>query len=113
MTIPDNMSRVTVRGKFARLNGSPMQGQISFTPSERFIKNRSARVMITSAVFTADLNADGYFEIELPATDDPDLDPTNFTYVVREPTGRVYRVDVPLNATGGVLDLIHMSGRPL
>lgn len=109
MTIPVNMSLVTIQGKFILLDGTPMSGQVAFSPSASVILNRNADVIISGAVFIAPLDASGFFEISIPATDDPDLDPINFTYAVQEPTGRSYHISVPMNAAGGVIDLIDVS----
>ena len=51
---------------------------------------------------------DGYFAIRLPATDDPDVNPTNFTYNVSEPTGRTYNILVPKDTP-----LLNKPGDPL
>lgn len=107
MTLPGNMSLVTVYGRFIRLNGTPQVGQVSFSPSVSVILNRAADVIISGAVFTATLDSTGYFEINLPATDDPDLDPTGFTYTVSEPSGRAaYAMALPMGVPGGRVDLI-------
>jgi hypothetical protein len=48
--------------------------------------------------FTATPNgADGYFAVQLPATDDPQINPSGWTYQVTEPTGRTYNITVPYN----------------
>lgn len=103
------MSLVTIQGRFILLDGTPMSGAVSFSPSVAVILNRNADVIISGAVFTAPLDADGFFSLDIPATDDEDLDPVNFTYAVQEPTGRSYHISVPSNVAGNVIDLIDIA----
>lgn len=106
------MSLVTIQGRFILLDGTPMVGSVSFAPSVAVILNRDADVIISGAVFTAELDATGFFQISIPATDDENLDPTLFTYRVQEPTGRTYSISVPENVAGGVIDLIDVQPVP-
>jgi nitrous oxidase accessory protein NosD len=54
-----------------------------------------ALTIIRATSFKKLLGTRGNFAIELPVTDDVDLDPPLFSYRVTEPTGRVYSIAVP------------------
>jgi hypothetical protein len=61
--------------------------------------------------FVAVLDATGYFTIDLPATDDADIVPVNFTYRVREffTRGRDYDIFVPAAKAGTGIDIATVS----
>src|SRR5436190_15034517 len=98
MTFPLNYARVWIRGRFidlARAAGDQvhigLQGEVTFTPSPGVLLDAGTGQIIASASFRATPAArDGYFQIKLPATDDPDINPAGWTYQVKEPSGRVY-----------------------
>ena len=56
----------------------------------------------------------GAFSVILPATNDPDIVPTTFTYTVEEsfPGGRTYTISVPYDTVGS-LDLADISPNPV
>lgn len=104
MALPDNITTVWVRGS---IDG---RGRVTFQPSPSALIDPAARrVIATSAPFVAVLDSDGEFAIELPATDDPDVQPTGWTYEVRTPTGRAFPMALPhatpvLSSPGDPLD---------
>ncbi|MEU4066676.1 hypothetical protein AB0F25_30560 [Streptomyces wedmorensis] len=83
MPLPDNISKVTVTGKYLDIFGMPIVGKVQFTIKPVLIDG-GAKVVIVPRVVEAVLKSDGSFSVELPATDDPDLNPTNFTITVTE-----------------------------
>lgn len=115
---PGNLARVWVRGRLINLAkaaaGDPNPGlaehPITFTPRAGVLVDRGSQQVLTTGSFTAfPAKNDGYFQIQLPATDDPDVTPTDWTFQVVEPTGRSYDLWVPentpiLNAPGDRLD---------
>lgn len=106
---PSNYSRIWVRGTFIDLGGDPMQGKVTFSPSPAVLLNSAARFIIGTKPFDTLLDPySGYFAIQLPATDDPDITPVNFTYLVSEPTGRKYNITVPYNTP-----ILNEPGNPL
>lgn len=103
MALPTNLSTVRVTGTFVTYDGQGVQGSVSFTPSlpasNPLLDATEPTVIVPSRV-TAGLDASGHFEIDLPATDDPDVVPDGFTYHVVEDFGslgkREYDIDLPL-----------------
>lgn len=115
---PENFTRVWVRGRIIDLaavtrgddtiglNATP----VSFTPSTRVLLDASTGQVISSAapIQVYPQGLDGYFAINLPATDDPDINPVGWTYRVVEPTGRQFDMDVPYDTP-----VIHDAEDPL
>lgn len=96
MALPANYTRVWIRGTFINLDGTPMKGKVTFAPSPGVLLDRASRHIIGAKPFDALLSNDsGYFEIQLPSTNDPDITPVSFTYSVTEPTGRKYNISIP------------------
>lgn len=99
-------NKVRLTGKYADAKGTPLTGSILFTPSVR-VADVTDRVMVVPVTFEAVLDADGAFSIELPATDDPDIVPSGFTYtVVEEITGgQRYSIELSITAPPEGIDL--------
>jgi hypothetical protein len=106
MTFPiPNYSRIWVRGRFVDLAKAAqllasygLTGPVKFTPSPRVLLDVGTKQIISTSAFSVAPSAtDGYFAIQLPATDDPDINPSGWTYAVTEPTGRSYNIVVPIN----------------
>lgn len=83
MPLPDNISKVTVTGKYLDIFGLPIVGKVQFTIKPVLVDG-GAKVVIVPRVVEAVLDKAGAFSVDLPATDDPDLNPTNFTITVTE-----------------------------
>lgn len=94
---PADWQRIWVIGQYIDMTGAPLRGRVTFTANVagRRLIDRAHRLIITTAVFTADLDTTGYFEVQIPAGDDPDLNPTGFNYSVTDPTGQ-YLINVPI-----------------
>lgn len=103
MAFPANYTRVWVRGRFVDFGKAArgetnvgLTGQVQFIPSPSVLLNADLKQIVGTKRLSATPAAlDGYFAIELPSTDDPDLNPVDFTYEVIEPTGRRYNIVVP------------------
>lgn len=118
MTYPiPNYSRIWVRGRIIDLGKAVTEqskygvsGSVTFTPSVKVLVNTETQQIIASSPFRVNVNdTNGYFQIQLPASDDPDVTPTNFTYNVSEPsTGRSYNILVPQNTP-----VLNKPGDPL
>ncbi|MGW8767671.1 collagen-like triple helix repeat-containing protein [Streptomyces sp. NPDC055815] len=96
--LPDTIPTVTVRGRFLAPNGVPLSGAIVFRAPAQ-LTFPQADVILGGPV-TVQLDAQGAFEVTLPATDAPDLDPSGWAYIVTEqlagiPVGRSYNVLLP------------------
>lgn len=103
MTLPSNVNYGTVTGRFllgyadgvdSNLfpDGAPAKGTVLFTPSAEYLKNLTASpapVTILPATIECDLDSEGYLlgsdgtrGVRLVATDDPDNNPTQWTWRV-------------------------------
>ena len=72
------MSRVTLTGKFTRIDGTPATGTVRVTPSRSPIMDSAGRVVI-SGPQSFPVQSGGLLEVEIPASNDPDLG-APFTY---------------------------------
>lgn len=92
MAVPASVSTGTVTGTFVSTTGEPKSGRVWFTPSFDSGIVAGDNVIVLPERAGAALDANGHFEIVLVATNDPDLVPLNFTYVV---SFDLSRVDLP------------------
>jgi hypothetical protein len=83
MAMPANVTTVVVAGTFITPEGNPSTGTVTFTPS-RWLNNPGADVAIPNSSVTKTLGTAGDFLVTLPVTDDADLEPANWFYVVSE-----------------------------
>jgi hypothetical protein len=90
-----NLSTVTVGGQYVDVAGNPIAGQVKFTPRAVLVDGVANQIVIPNTI-TVDLDATGTFTVLLPATNDADLSPVNFTYRVEEAFsgGRVYDIQL-------------------
>ena len=113
MTFPvSTFNRVWVRGRMVDLDkmalGESQYGaerDVIFTPnvSPPVLLSMSTGHIIAARPFSASPSpVDGYFAIQVPCTDDPDINPIDWTYTVQEPSGRVYPIEVSI--TTPILD---------
>jgi hypothetical protein len=98
-------SRLT--GRFVDILGQPIQGYITLTPSAAAVLDSLNNVVVLPATRKVTLDATGAFDVVIPATDDPDMNPTNFTYTVQEVVhgGRSYSINAPMNKTQDLADI--------
>lgn len=110
MTSVHDLNYITVHGKYESYLGTPLSGSVSFTPSTVLL-DLNADVIMMPVTFTATLDSAGFFSIDLPATDDPDITPTNWSYAVQEnvPSGRRYNIQVPYTSSGGAISLLALA----
>jgi len=108
MPLPVDYGTGTVTGTFTDTNGDPVVGTISFTPS-------ASRLLGTGAVILGDpvvvpLDDAGSLTVILPASDDPNVSPTDFTYRVDETfvgtVGSTYFIDVLEGVTLDLADVL-------
>lgn len=106
MALPDQITPITVTGRYALPDGSAASGSVKFTPS---IAAAAAGVVLPVSPLTVALDADGAFSVILAATDDADWSASGFTYEVTErihgARERTYNIEVPGDSPGGGLDL--------
>ena len=110
MALPASIDRVEVRGSYVDLTGAPVSGTLEFTISPAALIAIPELTFVMPLLLRADIDRDtGRVSILLPATDDPDVTPTAFTYQVTERlrgvTGRTYSISVPIAARFSGIDL--------
>lgn len=96
--LPEGIPTVRVTGRFLTPAGQPLAGQVVFR-SPGMVTFGEFDVIL-GGVVTAPLDANGAFEVELPATDAPGMNPSGWSYSVAEQlTGvsmsRTYQVLLP------------------
>ena len=104
-----NWSGVRVSGRFVSIDGLPLAGSLVFAARVTQTKDLAAQVTVIGAPIRVNLDDSGAFTIVLPATDDPDLNPTDFTYRVTEhfSNGLAYDIALPLAAPD--VDIIDLA----
>jgi hypothetical protein len=102
-TVPpvDSLTRVTVTGTLTTDSGGYQVGAVRFIP---VLYSASGHYIYAGAALVAALVA-GQFSIPLPGTDDPATITPGFVYLVLEPSGAQYLINVPIASPGGTLDL--------
>lgn len=108
MPLPADFQTVPVTGKYVLLDGSPATGTVKFT-GKTVLTSAGTDTLVIPASITATLDGNGAFAVNLPATDDPDITPANWTYTVAEQftngTGRTFDMDVPISMIGTGIDI--------
>lgn len=105
MPLTPNWTVIPVGTTYVDVEGNPIAGQVKFTPRAIVTDAVYGQIIISNTI-TATLDNTGSFVVYLPATDDPDVVPNGFTYLVEEafPNGRTYDIEVP-QSTVGTLNL--------
>jgi hypothetical protein len=111
MALASSLTTVQITGNYVDFEGNPIQGQIRFTLGD-VLRNGTDDQMVAPSSIVVALSS-GAFSVTLPATNDPDVVPVNFTYTVEEsfPGGRNYTISVPYDTVGS-LDLADLSPTP-
>jgi hypothetical protein len=103
MPLPANVTTVTVVGTYLTPDGQPSTGTVSFKPSA-WLTNSGDNSAIPNSTVTKALDAAGSFSVVLPITDDPDLAPGAWSYVVEERIEGLtnwYTILIPSSIAGG------------
>ncbi|CAL9528478.1 right-handed parallel beta-helix repeat-containing protein [Streptomyces sp. enrichment culture] len=98
MALPEGIPTVTVTGRYLSPDGRPLAGQVVFRAPA--LVTFADQDVIVGGPVTAPLDASGAFEVELPATDAPGMNPAGWSYSVAEQlvgvaANRVYNVLLP------------------
>ena len=111
MALASSLTTVQITGNYVDFEGNAIQGQVRFTLGD-VLRNGTDDQMVPPSSVVVALSA-GAFSVTLPATNDPDVVPVNFTYTVEEsfPGGRTYTISVPYDTVGS-LDLADLSPTP-
>lgn len=96
--MPLDLDLVRVTGRFVFASGPPASGEVTFAPSH-YLRHRPSGTVVLPSTIVARLDDDGHLYdpsdplsgpgIALPATDDPNVEPVGWSYVVTE------TIDVP------------------
>lgn len=105
MSLPSSWGTVRVYGTYTLRDGEPAVGSVIFHSPQIVVVGG---VTIVPRNIVCELDEDGFFEYDLPSTDDPDIAPDGWVYTVRERFdgggGRAaYEISVPL--AGGDINL--------
>lgn len=96
MTMPTpEWNGVEVRYRATHLDGSPVTGRLIITASEPRFTDDTGELAV--AIFGAPIVIPivaGTATFTLPATDDPDIEPNGFTYVIAEELDRGHRTTI-------------------
>lgn len=105
---------VTLMGTYLKPDRTPATGVIEIIPSERIIVDMEGNVVLSGRV-KVPLDETGSFSVELPATDDPSLEPTGFGYIVVPKLGHTNLSAVPIQlpAAEATVDMAKVTPVPL
>lgn len=79
MALPANLTTVEVTGRYVDASGAAVRGSVTFTLDTPLL-DAGASTVIIETEYTVALDSTGSFAVDLPATDDPDVDPNGWTW---------------------------------
>jgi hypothetical protein len=96
MAFGPSVNTVTVTGEYVDYQGNAIAGQVKFQ-LRALQRVPDDNQIIVPSILNATLDSNGNFSISLPATDDPDLLPSEFVYAVEESFagGKSYTLSLP------------------
>jgi hypothetical protein len=105
MPLPGNVTTITVTGTYIDFTGQAMTGSITFTPPAELI-DASGTTLLSPGPVTLQLDSNGHFSVVLPCTDNVNLLPLGWVYVVTENVRglRSYPLALP-HTLGSTVDL--------
>ena len=108
---PSNYQGCMFTARYLDSLGNPVVGTVTFTPSPTKVLDYAAATIIIPKPVTVALDNNGRLSVVLPATDDPDVSPLYWTYLVSEnfAGGSKFYTDAPQNTT---VDLCNASSIP-
>lgn len=81
MALPANLTTVEVTGRYIDASGAAVRGSVTFTLDTPLL-DAGASTIIIETDYTVALDATGSFAVDLPATNDPDVDPNGWTWTL-------------------------------
>jgi hypothetical protein len=115
MSLPADYNTGRVTGHWVDLLGAVAVGMVTFTARATRLISDATQTIVIGRPITVDLDADGKISVDLPATDDPDILPMGFTYLVTEILGtysKSYELDVPVGSTTDLSRVVPPSTSP-
>jgi hypothetical protein len=99
MALSVDVGTTTLQGTYVNLEGDPISGLVRFTP-QSIIKDEDQNQIIVNSPITEVLDATGSFSVVLPLTDDTDVAPIPFAYLVEEEFfgGRTFYMTLPIGS---------------
>lgn len=97
MPLPGSIATVSVHGQLLHAAGTPAAGTIAFTIPVP-LRDTTGNVIVGPTTISSTLDEDGEFTVTLPATDDPDVSPTDWVYEVTVNTDAWtdrFRIELP------------------
>src|SRR5574337_505640 len=95
-SLPNTWTTINVFATYMHSDGSPASGSVLFDMPSVLIL--SSNTIVYKRTLVASLDSNGTIGIDLPATNDPDVVPTDWTYAVTELIGdnrpRMYNIKV-------------------
>ncbi|MHC0429235.1 hypothetical protein ACX6XY_03475 [Streptomyces sp. O3] len=82
LALPEGIPTVVVHGTYLGPDGRPLTGTVTFS-APALLTFPQSDVFVAGPV-VANLTENGRFEVRLPATDAPDMNPSGWSYVVKE-----------------------------
>jgi len=104
--LPSDLTAITVTGTYTSASGVPLAGTVNFMLTVP-VTDSTGRVILAPGTTQAPLNPSGSFSVTLACTDNADLSPNGFTYLVTEVIpglGRAYSISLP-HTLGTSVDL--------
>jgi len=96
---------ITVKGKYLKLDGTPESGTVQFFSKVYVLHSEDETAVVPSEVKVT-LDSTGSFEVDLPATNDPEWTPIGWTYrVILRFSGdySIFQTVIPYDAAGGII----------
>lgn len=103
MPLPETAALITVKGYWWNVDGDGVDRVVTATPAVSHVTSLSGYGVIDLEAVTATPDADGFWQLPLIASDDPDLTPAcpwTFTFAGY---GAGWSVTVPHDAAGGAV----------
>ncbi len=112
MPLPGNVGTGTVTGQFTNDDGSAASGVVEFVPAVPWLLDASADEIIVLNKVRVTLDGTGSFSQVLIITDDVDLDPIDWTWLVRVNLDRKPKYHFPISVHTGTQDLADIGAIP-
>jgi hypothetical protein len=96
MALTADLSTITLNGTYVDIQGNPITGFVRFSP-QTILKDTDQNQIIINTPITIALDGTGSFTVVLPVTDDTDVIPIPFAYLVEEIFlgGRTFFLTIP------------------
>ena len=109
---PATWSLCRLQGQILNADGTPAKGSIWLKPVPTAVYTDSHIILPRS--IEVELDGDGSFDQYVPATDDPDINPTDWNYRVTEraSNGRTYYINAPGGTTLNLADAAPVPSSP-